>query len=162
MRLTLLLLTFGGTFVQSSVMPILGLVGLAPDVPLVVVVMVALRRGPEVGCVTGFVAGLMQDLTGPGLVGIQALTKALVGFAAGFTGRRFAVDDPLVQIPGLVLLTVAEGLLRFGVLRLFHFPTPFGDVMLQVILPQALENGALGAAALFGLAALDAVRARLE
>ena len=161
MRLTLLFLTLGGTLVQSSVMPIFGMAGVVPDVPLVVAVMVALRRGPEVGCVTGFLAGLLQDLTGPGLVGVQALTKALTGFAAGFTGRRFAVGDPLVQVPGLVLLTVLEGLLRFGVLRLFHFPTALGDLMLQVILPQALENGALGAAALFSLAAVDALRARL-
>jgi rod shape-determining protein MreD len=161
MRLTLLFLTLGGTLVQSSVMPILGLAGVAPDVPLALAVMVALRRGPETGCLTGFFAGLLQDLTGPGLVGIQALTKALTGFVAGFAGGRFTVRDPLVQVPGLVLLTVVEGLLRFGVLQLFHFPTDLLDVMMQVILPQALFNGVLGAAALFGLAAVGAVRARV-
>jgi hypothetical protein len=71
------------------------------------------------------------------------------------------VGDPFVQVPGLVLLTAVEGLLRFGVLRLFHYPTTLLDVMVDVVLPQALLNGAFGAAALFGLAALDAVRARV-
>lgn len=160
MRLTLLFLTLGGPLVQSSVMPMLGFAGVAPDIPLVVAVMVALRRGPEAGCLTGFFAGLLQDVTGPGLVGIQALTKALTGFVAGFARVRFTVGDPLVQIPGLVLLTVVEGLLRFAVMRLFHFPGELLEVILQVILPQALFNGALGALALFGLAAVDAVRAR--
>jgi rod shape-determining protein MreD len=161
MRLTLLFLTLGGTLVQSSVMPILGFAGAVPDIPLVLAVMVGLRRGPEGGCVTGFLAGLLQDLTGPGLVGVQALTKAVTGFVAGFAGVRFRVGDPLVQVPGLVLLTAAEGLLRFGVLRLFHYPSALLDVIVAVVLPQALLNGAFGAAALFGLAALDAVRARV-
>jgi rod shape-determining protein MreD len=161
MRLTLLFLTLGGTFVQSSVMPIFGFAWVAPDVPLVLAVMIALRRGPEAGCVTGFLAGLLQDLTGPGLIGVQALTKASTGFVAGFAGLRFTVGDPLVQVPALVVLTAVEGLLRFGVLQLFHFPAALLDVMLQVILPQALLNGALGAAALFGLAAVDVWRTRL-
>jgi hypothetical protein len=47
------------------------------------------------------------------------------------------------------------------VLRLFHYPTALVDVMVEVVLPQTLLNGALGAAALFGLAAVDAVRTRL-
>jgi rod shape-determining protein MreD len=160
MLATLLLVTVGGTVVQSSVMPLMGLTGLAPDVPLVLTVMLALRRGPEAGCVTGFLAGLLQDLTGPGLVGVHALTKALAGFTAGFAGRRFTVGDPLVQVPGLVLITVAEGVIRFGVLRLFHYPAALGDVLVQVILPQALFNGALGVAAAVGLALVGARRAR--
>jgi rod shape-determining protein MreD len=161
MRPTLLFLMLGGTFVQASVMPILGFAGAVPDIPLVMAVMVALRRGPEAGCLTGFAAGLLQDLAGPGLVGIQALTKALAGFLAGFVRLRFTVSDPLVQVPSLVVLTLVEGVLRFNVLRLFDFPTALLDVMLEVILPQALLNGALGAAALFGLAAVDALRARV-
>ena len=48
----------------------------APDIPLIVVVLLALRRGPEFGCGAGFVAGLLQDAASGGLLGVQALTKA--------------------------------------------------------------------------------------
>ena len=40
-----------------------------------------------------------------------------------------------------MLLTVAEGLARFALLQLFHFPAPFGELMTYVVLPQALYNG---------------------
>ena len=90
--------------------PLLSVAGATPDLPLIVTVFWALRRGPEVGCVAGFVAGLLQDVSAGGLVGVQALTKALVGFAIGLAGGRLSVTNPLVQVPGLVLLTVAEGL----------------------------------------------------
>ena len=56
------------------------------------------------------------------------------------------MSQPLVQVPGLVLLTMAEGLARFALLQLFHFPAPFGELMTYVVLPQALYNGFLGAA----------------
>ena len=56
-----------------------------------------------------------------------------------------------MQVPGLVLLTITEGLARFALLKLFHFPAPFGELMAYVILPQALYNGFLGAALVLAL-----------
>jgi rod shape-determining protein MreD len=146
LRALFLLVTFGGSLAQWSVVPALSVGGVTPDLPLILTVLLALRRGPETGCLVGFVAGLLQDTAGGGLVGVQALTKALAGFGMGLLVGRLWVASPLIQVPGLVLLTVAEGLLRYGLLQLFHFPAALGDLMLHVILPQAFYNGFLGAA----------------
>jgi rod shape-determining protein MreD len=146
MRLSLLLMAFGGSLVQSSVVPSWSVGGVTPDLPLIVTALIALRRGPEAGCLVGFAAGLLQDATGGGLLGVQALSRALAGFAMGLLPGRIWVGHPLVQIPGLMLLTVAEGVLRFGLLQLFHFPASLGDLLVHVILPQALYNGFVGAA----------------
>jgi len=70
------------------------------------------------------------------------------------------VSQPLVQVPGLVLLSLLEGLARFGLLQLFHFPAPFGGLLMYVIVPQALYNGFLGAALVLALAWAEAVRSR--
>jgi len=160
-RLSLLLMTLGGTVAQTSVVQTLSVGGATPDLPFVVTVFLALRRGPEAGCVAGFLAGLLQDVTGGGLVGVQALTKALAGFALGLAGGRLRVGSPLVQVPGLVLLTVGEGLLRFGLLQLFHYPAGLSALMADVILPQALYNGILGAACLVAVGLAEAARARM-
>lgn len=158
MRTLLALTVFGGGMAQATVAPALRIGDVAPDLPLIVVVLLALRRGPEFGALAGFGAGLLQDVTGGGLVGAQALTKALLGFGLGTLGARLAVTQPLVQVPGLVLLSVAEGVARFAVLKLFHFPAPFGELMTYVVLPQALYNGFLGAALVLALAWTDAHR----
>jgi rod shape-determining protein MreD len=139
-------MTLGGTVAQSNVAPALSVSGIAPDLPLVLTVLVALRRGPEAGCLVGFMAGLAQDVAGGGLIGVQALTKALAGFAMGLLVGRLWVSSPLVQVPGLVLLTVAEGLARFFLLQFFHYPAALGQLMVHVVLPQALYNGVVGAA----------------
>jgi rod shape-determining protein MreD len=160
LRLLLLLITVGGGVLQSTVVAVAGVGGVTPDVPLILTVLIALRYGPESGCMAGFVAGLLQDATGGGLVGVQALTKGLAGFGMGLLVGRFWVSNPLVQVPGLVLLTVAEGLARFLLLQMFHYPAAFGDVMLQVILPQALFNGLIGTLCILAEAAVEAMRSR--
>ena len=160
MRLSLLLMAFGGSLVQSSVVPSWSVGGVTPDLPLILTALIALRRGPEAGCLVGFAAGLLQDATGGGLLGVQALSRALAGFAMGLLPGRFWVGHPLVQIPGLMLLTVAEGFLRFGLLQLFHFPASFGELLVHVILPQALYNGFAGAACVLAVEAVHLLSRR--
>lgn len=158
MRALLVLMTVGGSVAQSNVVPALSVAGVTPDLPLVLTVLVALRRGPEAGCLVGFLAGLLQDVAGGGLIGVQALTKALAGFAMGLLVGRFWVSSPLVQVPGLVLLTVTEGLARFFLLQFFHYPASLGELLVHVVLPQALFNGFIGAACVMAAAGAGAMR----
>jgi rod shape-determining protein MreD len=158
MRGLLALSIFGGSIAHATLAPAMRVADVAPDIPLILVVLLALRRGPEFGCLGGFAAGLLQDAAGGGLLGVQALTKALAGFAIGLLGGRLRVTQPLVQVPGLVVLSVAEGLVRFAVLKMFRFPAPFVELMTYVVLPQALYNGFLGAALVLALAWVEAQR----
>ena len=91
---------------------------------------------------------------------MQSLTKAIIGFVIGAAGSRLSVTQPLVQVPGLVILTVAEGLARFALLKMFNFSAPFSELMLYVVLPQALYNGFLGALLVVALAWIESLRAR--
>ena len=160
MRTFLAMAVFGGGIAHATLGPALRIANVAPDIPLIVVVLLALRRGPEFGCAAGFVAGLLQDAAGGGLLGVQALTKALVGFGIGLAGVRLSVTQPLVQVPGLVLLTILEGVARFGLLKLVRFPASFADLMTYVVLPLALYNGFRGAARVLALAWVETARER--
>jgi len=135
----------GGTLVQGTVVPVLGIGGVVPDLPLVLVVLLALRLGPETGCAVGFALGLLQDAIVGGPLGLQALSKAVVGFATGDLPRWWLVTNPVVPVTTVVLATVADGALRFAVLQLFHYPAAFGELFGSVILPQAAYNGVLAA-----------------
>ena len=160
MRVSLLLMAFGGSLAQSSVVPSWSIAGITPDLPLILTAVIALRRGPETGCLVGFASGLFQDVASGGLLGVQALSRALVGFGVGFLPGKLTVNHPAVQIPGLLILTVAEGLLRFGLLQLFHYPAKLNALFVHVILPQALYNGFVGAACILALEAAQTLRRR--
>lgn len=159
MRTFLAVAVLSGGVAHATMGPALRIADVAPDIPLIVVVMLALRRGPEFGCGAGFLAGLLQDAATGGLLGVQALTKSVIGFGVGALGGRLRVSQPLVQVPGLVVLSLVEGVARFGLLQLFHFPASFGELMTYVVLPQAIYNGFLGAALVLALAWAESVRA---
>ena len=162
MRTFLAVAVLSGGVAHATMGPALRFADVAPDIPLIVVVMLALRRGPEFGCGAGFLAGLLQDAATGGLLGVQALTKSMIGFGVGALGGRLRVSQPLVQVPGLVVLSLVEGVARFGLLQLFHFPASFGELMTYVVLPQAIYNGFLGAALVLALAWAESVRERVS
>ena len=148
MRLPLYVLAVsGGALVQSTLVPVVGIWGVVPDVPVVLTVLLAIRRGPKAGCLTGGALGLAQDVIAGGPLGLHALSKAVLGFVAGDLPRWFLVSQPLVVVAATVLATVADGALRFALLQLFHYPAPFGELLARVILPQAGYNGLLAALA---------------
>jgi rod shape-determining protein MreD len=134
--------------VQFTVVPVVGVGGVVPDVPVVLTVLLALRYGAEAGCLTGFALGLAQDAVAGGPLGLHALSKALVGFVAGDLPRWILVTRPIVPVGLAVVATVLDGLARFAVLQLFHYPAPLGELFARVIVPQAGYNGVLAAAAL--------------
>jgi len=148
MRLPLYLLAVsGGTLVQATLVPAFSVGAIVPDVAVILVVLLALRRGPEAGCLTGFALGCVQDVLAGGPLGLHALSKTLVGFLAGDLPRWFLVSRPIIPVMAATLATVLDGGLRFGLLQLFHYPAPFGELLVRVILPQAGYNGALTALA---------------
>jgi len=153
-------MAFGGSLAQSSVVPSWSIGGVSPDLPLILTALIALRRGPETGCLVGFASGLFQDAASGGLLGVQALSRALAGFGMGLLPGRLWVGHPLVQIPGLMLLTIAEGLVRFGLLQLFHYPARLSELFVHIILPQSLYNGFIGAACVLAFEAAQTLRRR--
>ncbi|HXU91680.1 MAG TPA: rod shape-determining protein MreD [Methylomirabilota bacterium] len=160
MRTFLAVAVLSGGVAHATMGPAVRIADVAPDIPLIVVVMLALRRGPEFGCGAGFLAGLLQDAATGGLLGVQALTKSVIGFGVGALAGRLRVSQPLVQVPGLVVLSLVEGVARFALLQLFHFPAPFGELMTYVVLPQAIYNGFLGAALVLALSWAESARER--
>ena len=149
MRLPLYVLAVsGGALVQCTVVPVVGVGGVVPDVPIVLTVLLALRYGPEAGCLTGFALGLAQDAVAGGPLGLHALSKALMGFVVGDLPRWILVGRPVVTVALAVVATVLDGLMRFALLQLFHYPAPLGELFARVIVPQAGYNGILAIAAL--------------
>lgn len=58
--------------------------GVVPDGMLLVTLYFGLHRGRETGLVGGFTMGLIQDVLSGGILGVNALSKGLIGH---FTGR---------------------------------------------------------------------------
>lgn len=89
---------------QSTVIPILSVGGVGPDLVLVVVVSVALAGGRQSGFLAGVFGGLLQDLLSVGPFGFNTLSKMIVGLLVGLYEHKVNKNSLL-----LPLLTVGAG-----------------------------------------------------
>ena len=98
---------------QLAVASDLSLVAGAPDLVLIVVCGLALARGPELGCVAGFAAGLALDVLAQHALGRDALIYCVAGYCLGVAGKKLrppaAVRSLLLVAVATVLVHVAEG-----------------------------------------------------
>lgn len=78
---------------QSTLLAQATVLGVIPQLVLVVVVCFAYLDGERVGIVTGFSAGLLQDLLPfPAVIGLTALVYTLVAYGVGIL-RQYAPAD---------------------------------------------------------------------
>jgi rod shape-determining protein MreD len=108
----------------------------AIDLVLIVVVYVSLSFGPTTGIVAGTVAGLIQDSLSSGIMGIGALAKTLVGFAAGRIGTQFIVTAALPRFVVFIGATLLHALVFMGLyvlLGLREFHDPYATVAGQAV-----------------------------
>lgn len=111
------LLVVVAVVLQETVVERLPLPGAAPDLVLVLVVAVALLRGPRTGVVTGFAAGLLADLGSDHELGRLALVYVLAGFLAGLLEDDVQGSVVVPAVTGAVAAAVAVlGYAAVGVL----------------------------------------------
>ena len=104
--------------------------GVTPDVVLLYVAYVALRRGRVAGAVTGFSAGLLMDfVVNPSTLGINALLKTLMGFVVGLfrseQGEHLRLTPTQAFVGALVVAVVHNGLLTILLALDVGTRTPF-------------------------------------
>jgi rod shape-determining protein MreD len=75
------------------------------DLPLLVVVYFAtVKRSPVVGACAGGVIGILQDALTRQPLGVNGITKTVVGYIAGLLGNRIDTDNPVARLLFLFVL----------------------------------------------------------
>jgi len=70
-------------FFQSLLSGVVTIMGVKFDLAIVILVYLALTRGPTYGLIFGFLIGLLLDVFTPQTLGWGALVKCLIGFTVG-------------------------------------------------------------------------------
>ncbi|MGM0369383.1 MAG: rod shape-determining protein MreD [Bacillota bacterium] len=70
--------------IQSLALPYELVLGVRPDLLLIVSTMAAVNYGRTAGGSLGFIAGILQDWFTGGLFGIHSLSKVITGYLCGF------------------------------------------------------------------------------
>jgi len=133
---------------QTTLARYLAIAGLPPDIALIWIVYLALKRGQIAATLAGFSTGLVLDLLSgnDGMLGLAALSKTAAGFTAGY----FFNENKTLQTLGsyrFVLLIFSVALVH-NLIYFIIFLQGSGAHWWQAILlygiPAALYTAAVG------------------
>ncbi|HIC88603.1 MAG TPA: rod shape-determining protein MreD, partial [Anaerolineae bacterium] len=125
---------------QVTFAPLLAVLGVKPDLMLLVVVAWALLRGGDEGVIWAFVGGLWLDLFSGGPFGVNALALLAVSILAGWS--ELTVFQAYILLPVVVatLATGVYGLILLFLLRILGQPVVWSESIMRVILPSMVLN----------------------
>jgi rod shape-determining protein MreD len=116
--LTLLMLCIA-VLLQSTILGRIAIASVRPDIALIILVFVSLRRGSMVGQTSGFAAGILEDFMSVSPLGFHPLMRAVIGYLYGkFSGSVF-VDPFLMPMVLTAVATLLKGLISGLVSTLF-------------------------------------------
>jgi rod shape-determining protein MreD len=93
----------------------IGIAGIRPDLLVAFVVYFGWMRGAIAGTVGGFCVGLYQDLDAAGPLGMNALSKAVVGFLVAKAGFRVHRSNVAVRFVFFFVAMLVHDLIYFGI-----------------------------------------------
>jgi rod shape-determining protein MreD len=96
---------------QSTVLKYIALRGVRPDLALLVLIFVSMRRGSMVGQVSGFATGFLEDLMNVSPLGFHSLLRTVIGYLYGLLSGNVFIDPFLMPIVLAVVATLLKGVL---------------------------------------------------
>lgn len=122
---------------QITLLPLISVGDLVPDVLLIGIIVLGIRQGAVVAIIAGCVVGLVQDSFVTHLFGLSSLAKSCSGFVAGYFSREKIKYNLQVTL-GVVLATaVVHDTIYFFV---YTFGTEIGlfRMLFRYALPTSL------------------------
>lgn len=126
--------------VQSVALPHLEILGVKPDLVLLLVIAWSVRRGAGAGVVWAIVGGIAVDLLSVGPFGVSVLAMGVAATLAGSVGpslRRTSALLPVAMTPPLSIVATLVGAVA---LTLVGWPVFWPVTVALVVLPAAIVN----------------------
>ncbi|UCH83970.1 MAG: rod shape-determining protein MreD [Candidatus Latescibacterota bacterium] len=146
-------------FLQAFFARKMAIGSVSPDFALLILVYLAIYKGPLFGSILGFGIGLLQDLFNPSHLGLNALTKTLTGYFTGLAGSKGEPDSGLFLFALLGITALAHDLVYLLIFNGLHLGK-FFVAWVTVSLPSAVYTAVVGVVVhlLVTYAATEAVR----
>ena len=133
-------IVFAAALLQVSIVAPLEVARGHPDLLLVLVVAIALLRGPLLGAVGGFWAGLVVDVAALQTLGLSSLVLTLAGYWTGRFGELTSRSSPHPPLLAAALATVGVVLGSAMLHFMLGEGAGAGEVLAQVLLPTLALN----------------------
>lgn len=124
--------------------------GLKPNLMLIVVLLIALRRQEPWLFLYAAPAGLALDVFSHGVVGVYGISFFLVSLLALYAARAVYEHNIWFTVGGVAGLSLAEGVISSSIFEILDPTTPWWSWFLRRVIPLAILHGLLAPFLLFG------------
>jgi len=113
---------------------------ITPDIVLIGLVYISIRKGKITGSVGGFVIGLILDFFSFSFLGLMALSKTSAGFLAGFFNNENKIERYTKSYVFVIIVFVCSLVNNVLYFSLYFQGTmlSFADVLLRYVIPTAI------------------------
>lgn len=122
------LLLVACSFIQSTWLGAIAILGIVPDLSLIVLIWLSYKNGLVEGSASGFIAGFAEDFLSAAPLGLNAFVKTLIASCAGLLHGVFSIDRIVLPFVlgfiGTVVKALSTGLLALlfaGKVRSYAF-----------------------------------------
>lgn len=136
----LLLIIFIAYILQTVIIPDFNILGIAPNLMLVIVCSIAFLFGSTIGGEIGFFAGLLLDFNQGRAIGLYAFLCMYIGIILGQFNKRFFKDNYIVAIIFIGLTTAVYEIFIY-VFGIFAYSQSFyfGEFAINILLSIAVN-----------------------
>lgn len=125
---------------QSTVVSIFQIGGAKFDLPLVLVICVALTKGEKFGATFGLIFGLLEDMMYGRLLGFYAIIKFAVGYLLGYFSKDIFKGPIIITMGITFFVTIVYNLLFMFLCYLTGECARTWHYFLPTVLPVAILN----------------------
>lgn len=136
-------LIFFTVIIQTTIAPVITVLGAKPDIALIAVVCVALLKGPVWGAGAGFTSGLLIDVAMMQTLGISSFLMTLAGYFSGRYAENLDLSSWFPTTLAVFATSLVVKLLYALIMYLIGVEASFGFVLLRIVLPTAAINALL-------------------
>ena len=107
---------------QSTLLHWVAIRGVIPDLGLIILVFVAIRRGSMTAQLSGFTAGIVEDFLSLSPLGFHAFIRTVIGFLYGLTVGSIFVDPILMPLILTIVATLFKALISSLLVSFLSIP----------------------------------------
>jgi rod shape-determining protein MreD len=144
MRVVKYILMFGFlTLLQTTLIPLLSVQDIYPDLILIGVVITGIRHGSTPAILAGCLVGFVQDAAVTQLYGLSSLAKSVAGFVAGYFSREKVKYNFQITL-GVIAATALTNSVLYQFIYYFSANISLGWVIWRYIIPHFIYTVVVG------------------
>lgn len=139
----LLLVVLVNFILQSTILPYMPILGVVPNISLLVVITISLYKGKLYGGIIGIIIGLIQDILFSPIIGLNAFIFFFAGYLIGLIENKLIKDNIIIPILLSIIGTLYYNFTYYIFMFFLSHEIEFLSFAKDVLLIETIYNSVL-------------------